>query len=1173
MHFYGADIPDRLVEAAYSGTLVIFAGAGVSMQKPVCLPSFDNLVVSIKRAVDPANRCRDRRFVKLADNSIIYKETPEQYLSYLEKETSSVRAACCSALSTTDKTSNLHKNILRLFPNYHSMKIVTTNFDKCFETALKEAENSYDIYSSPALPFGDAFEGLIHIHGVTSRPDSMVLLAEDYGKAYVTNGWATRFLVDLFSKFTVLFIGYSCGDSLVDYLTRSISGEIAEHSYALCKADEDNSDWRVRGVIPITYDEYDDLPFVIGEWADYLEQTITDRVRKLKEIAIHSELNREEEEYVIHSLQWHNEDDRALFAHEFCSVSNNINHFEFLNENGLATFLTKESLNGAEWELLQWVVSSFSVENRFEFQKLCSPIRNELSLRFFDRLTWHFLLTEAPSEAVGPWIAWLESMPSQYYSYCVHALLELVAKCTEPEICFAIIRMVLRVNLSVANDVFSGVRQEPAVAINDRYYEKRVIEGLNKHKSAIGNKVFNYCIQQIELAYSIQTGCWTIPNAFDSMSYSRSSVEPHDQDQFADGAGSILLDVARESIDPAFAKQAIEKCLDSDCAILIRLGLWLTKEYSCSGLALDLIRENDYLSNIYLHHEVFQLVRSSFDIATDRQKDKFADYLKSYFSSKDDSDYECFNICNWILERTQFDKIVQLRNEILSRNPNYLPREHPDFTHYMTSGFVENSSECKIEVESFNTKNMIYRLSQLPKQGSFISELDIVSVPSRDYPETAFDIIRSLSGMNRSAEETHLCNLLIKTVEWSAPCISAHEACNLFIEILNQPDLSIEGVKALASFTLSGSNKIEWEEADLGMMLESASRNTGKFITAEPAIEPRDDSDWLLIGINHPAGKYLQLIAELDKVCFRKFAEHSKLAKKLLLDLGPISLNESIGAKSLIACYFESLNLWIEVDKDYAQSAVSILDGNDWALLPAWQGMARLNGLTATTWNLTSDCWKRLFSGGISIDKEKFDALVRLYVWIAIVHASETDKIQMLKCCGSWSKSAFEAACYQIDNWLETLDNEMRLHNWNTWLSESFEFIASTMPSGGNVLANMYCRWIRKYPDLRPSISVALTRDCANINEKELFVHDGTLSELSIDESLAPSDASRVIAFLLNHQRHFMYENDARAAATHIDVAALSKNERSEIEDAYTRKGMSNIVFGTELDNHPQHIE
>lgn len=1163
MVFHNVEIPESLVSAAFSGRLVIFAGAGVSMQDPVKLPSFNSLVDRIKKAVDPFDQLRLRRFkMSKGGGGRVYTESPEQYLSYLDRETGIVRRECCRVLSPGGQTSELHKNLLRLFSEEALPKIVTTNFDDCFEIALKEAGKDCKVYSSPALPYGDSFSGLIHLHGLTSEPASMVLLAEDYGKAYVTNGWASRFLVDLFEKYYVLFVGYSCGDSLVDYLTRSISGRIVGNAYALCKSDEDSSDWSIRGVTPIPFMKYEDLPFVIGEWADYLEQSVTDRVRKLREIAGHAKLSRNEEEYVLRSFEWPNEDDRALFAREFCSVSTSFEHLLLFNKHYKAKFLTCIAPNDTESELLRWAISSFSVGSCVELQGLCDSISGSPSPNFSSELVRYLVLSDAPSEVVGAWVSWLELMPIRHHSRCSYYLLELANKCEAPGVVLAIIRMLLHVGLSASKDTFSINRREVVVAVKDEFYEGKIIKCLRRHRETIGERVFDYCVEQIEVAYSIQTNAWTHPDAPDFISYSRASIGPHNQDQYIHGATSILLDMARESVVPSSADGAIRRCLESRCSVLIRLGLWLTSEYRCTGEALCLLQDGGYLSNSYLRHEVFQLMRSSFSVATGEQKDAFANYLKLHFSSREGSDYELFSICHWILETSSCDKITELMDTILAAHPDYQPNEHPDFTRYFSVGFADHSSSCRIDENLFTKKEMTRRISRPVEPGSFITELEIVSTPCRDYPEKAFEMIGELLAGGRTQEETHLCNLLVGSVDWTFSGITMQDVGKLLTDICGQPDLCVEGIRALYSFSISGENRIKWTASALADILLSASQNVDKYLEAASSVEPREDSDWLLVGINHPAGKYLRLIAELDRVSLRESRRHSEPAKQLLSKLNPVFLKESVGSRALIACFFEDFNTWSGLDESYARISTALLSDDGWALVPAWQGVARLRSLTPTAWRLTKNSWNRLFSGYIDVGEERLDELARLYVWIAIVHSDDNrEKSQMLKSCGLGTRRAFEASCHQIDNWLGTLDDEGRLEAWRDWLSESFRFVADRMPDGGDVLANMYCRWLRVFPDLRPCIAEALERDCVGIKEKDLFVYEGTLTDIAQDRSLTPPRAASVVSFLLEHQHHFVYEEDAREAAKRIDVDALSDSEKRRLEDAYTRRGMFG-VFG-----------
>ena len=44
--------------------------------------------------------------------------------------------------------------------------------------------------------------------GVASARSSLVLTAVDFGRAYLTENWATRFVTELFQEFTIVSIGH-----------------------------------------------------------------------------------------------------------------------------------------------------------------------------------------------------------------------------------------------------------------------------------------------------------------------------------------------------------------------------------------------------------------------------------------------------------------------------------------------------------------------------------------------------------------------------------------------------------------------------------------------------------------------------------------------------------------------------------------------------------------------------------------------------------------------------------------------------------------------------------------------------------------------------------------------------------------------------------------------------
>ncbi|WP_296140548.1 SIR2 family protein [uncultured Anaerococcus sp.] len=88
---------------------------------------------------------------------------------------------------------------------------------------LEKKDRKAKIYSYPALPYGDQFSGIIHLHGDVNCPSNIVLSDSDFGKSYMYYGNVTSFLRSLFeSEFTVLFIGYSYSDIVMKYFTRSL---------------------------------------------------------------------------------------------------------------------------------------------------------------------------------------------------------------------------------------------------------------------------------------------------------------------------------------------------------------------------------------------------------------------------------------------------------------------------------------------------------------------------------------------------------------------------------------------------------------------------------------------------------------------------------------------------------------------------------------------------------------------------------------------------------------------------------------------------------------------------------------------------------------------------------------------------------------------------------------
>lgn len=268
MRYGPIDIPKQVIDALADGSLAVFAGAGVSYDPPSNYPDFVGLAKEARAALDFA----DDRY-----------EPVDQYFGRLDRaRRNRVHTWVRDRLSRADSLPNAHHiTLLRLFRSPDQMRVVTTNFDRHFSTAATEVLRNgapVEEWHAPALPVGSNFAGLVYLHGDVNHPaDRLVLTDRDFGRAYLTEGWACRFLVDLFRTYTVLFVGYSGADTVVQYLARGLSPE-GKKAFAFASSDDDANHWSTLHVNPILYHASDKHPGHSALWAG-LDRLVEDVAR------------------------------------------------------------------------------------------------------------------------------------------------------------------------------------------------------------------------------------------------------------------------------------------------------------------------------------------------------------------------------------------------------------------------------------------------------------------------------------------------------------------------------------------------------------------------------------------------------------------------------------------------------------------------------------------------------------------------------------------------------------------------------------------------------------------------------------------------------------------------------------------------------------------------------
>ncbi|MBX9669170.1 MAG: SIR2 family protein [Candidatus Obscuribacterales bacterium] len=327
----GPLIPGPLLQALEDERLVFFCGAGVSVYTGI--PTFKGLTAAVYDHLYPGVPK-----TKLL-NDLFDSAKYDYFLGELEKRTAgnlvrtkiqelTIPEFCPTKLS-------FHRALLQLARlSSGGLRMVTTNFDRRFLEAGVE-QRYIDLAPKLPVPRPSKWNSLVFLHGLVDRETNpegrdLVVATADYGRAYLTDSWASRFLVDLYREFTVVMIGYSASDPTVSYLVNALSAERASGSpvreaYAFAPYQPDDGDesrsncideWESKGLIPILYDNQERhrlLQESIEKWAEMHESGFNSR----RSIIARASLEKPSDDSFAGQVCWALSNENARIAYEF----------------------------------------------------------------------------------------------------------------------------------------------------------------------------------------------------------------------------------------------------------------------------------------------------------------------------------------------------------------------------------------------------------------------------------------------------------------------------------------------------------------------------------------------------------------------------------------------------------------------------------------------------------------------------------------------------------------------------------------------------------------------------------------------------------------------------------------------------------------------------------------
>ena len=725
MKISGVDFPIELLKALRDGELVVFAGAGVSVGPPACLPMFSGLAEEIAKGTGEArgkDEPEDRFLGRLQDKGVRVHDIAAQVLS-----------------KRGDKPpcpTDLHFNILRLHSKSESLRLVTTNFDLLFEQAASDVfEANPALYSAPVLPLGGDFEGIVHVHGDINQPGKAVLTDADFGRAYLTEGWARRFLATLFSSFPVLFIGYSHSDVVMNYLARALTVSETKR-YVLAPSDEDDTtirDWQLRGIQRIEYpkspdDNYRGLYEGVSGLAGFVRRDSNDWKSQITIIAEQPPSDDEEQMDLIDYAFSDAEQTRY-----FISADTPPEWIGWLGErddiDGLFTTDRDYTLNKRDEHLSLWLAQKFARDHADQLFYLIDQRGMRLHPDFWWRLGR--AISEKTDMPIDPktlsrWVSLFLATPPSLSDEHIFGWLEwerLGERCMEvglTDSCIDIFELMAggRLELNRPYSFLAGEYYKPEIraefqpvcdhATINELWDK----ALKPNLGDVAEPLLARIVESLEKRHRMLLSWQAATRTHDPLEFHRTSII-REEGYFLPKPIDELIDAARDCLEHLSVHRIehaafwCERLIRADPPFLRKLAvhaLHVRNNMSETERIEWLLSRHDIL-DLPTENETLQVLRTAYPHATPQQREAIIETVLAFrWPDEDDEEGEdkaAYEHFHWLYRLHQIDPACTLTKQELDRvwsdYPYYRPREEPGTDTVREDDWTGNESPWSVE--------------------------------------------------------------------------------------------------------------------------------------------------------------------------------------------------------------------------------------------------------------------------------------------------------------------------------------------------------------------------------------------------------------------------------------------------------------------------------------------
>ena len=712
------ELPQAVLDAQSEGRLVFFVGAGASVAAPSNLPLFDGLARQL------ADMARVPHPEKDAALDLFLGSMPDNFDTHRHARDLIDRG--------DSKPNTTHLALVRLAAAIGPLRIVTTNFDDHLASAASsEGIAIPDKWIGPALPLGHDFVGLVHLHGSVRRHSrELVLTDRDFGRAYLTYAWATRFLLPMFQQFTVLFVGYSHDDPIMRYLALGLPSKTQRYAFtSVDKADDPK--WDRLAVTTITYpangQDHNALVAALDAWNVRARMGQLDHQARTREIiSAGPTLTPVDRDYLISRVR--TVDGAREFAQSTSAVDTGLQvawlHWIEQLPEFKALFMAKEE-SEASALLGNWFCQTFIMSPELHGAALQTVQRlgRSFTAALFRSAIWAADQLSSKDAAAGErWKVFLtSSVPGHSAPVELEGLLSSSPGDRAEHI--AIIRAALRPFLSLKRRWFLDEAEHPTTIpdaevhwnAEDHFLQQNVLKFVEAMPH--GDPEVSTALEDaLSAAYALQEA-YHGEREWDPLNRGRSAIEPHQQDQFRDPVDAVLDGLRRYGERALPARPDLpERWWALGRALFRRLALHLlaleTGRSADQKIVWLLERVTPYEAG--LKHEIYRVLATAIgdlSVSEETRQRLLATVQTgpSYPEDMPDHDrhaaYAIYNLLVWLTRAApDWSDAASALAALQAENLKFAPREHPDFDSWFSSGTWDGKLPMEPEefIQSFD---------------------------------------------------------------------------------------------------------------------------------------------------------------------------------------------------------------------------------------------------------------------------------------------------------------------------------------------------------------------------------------------------------------------------------------------------------------------------------------